>query len=45
MRIDVSLEIDEFGTVLLEAGNKIYMVDDLEVKDFLEWVVRDVVSE
>lgn len=45
MRIDVCLELDECGSVLLEANNKIYIVDSLEVKDFLEWVIRDVVSE
>lgn len=45
MRIDMVLEIDVFGSLILEVGDNFYMVEDLEVKDFLEWVVRDVLSE
>ena len=45
MRIDARLEIDEFGSLMLYVGNSIYMVDDPEAKDFLVWVIHDVVSE
>ena len=45
MRIDMCMEIDEFGTIFLEVDNKIYAVEDIEAKDFLGWVIRDVVSE
>lgn len=44
MRIDMCLVVDECGSLILEVDGGFYMVDDLEVKDFLEWVVRDVVS-
>ena len=45
MRIDMVLEVNEFGQLILEVDDNIYAVDNLETKDFLEWVIRDVISE
>lgn len=45
MRIDMQLEVDDVGRMFVGAGGDWYYVDSVEVKDFLGWVMCDVVSE
>jgi hypothetical protein len=45
MRFDAWLEINDSGELFLEVEDARYRVDNLEVKDFLEWVIRGVISE
>lgn len=45
MRIDMVLEVNELGQLILEVDDNFYVVDNPETRDFLECVIRDVVSE
>lgn len=45
MRINIAVEVDSTGAMFVEAGGACYFVGSSEVKDFLGWVMCDVVSE
>lgn len=45
MSIDMRVEVDSAGAMCVMAGGGCYFVDSLDVRDFLAWVIRDVVSE
>lgn len=45
MSIDMRVEVDSTGAMYVMAGGACYFVGSLDVRDFLEWVIRDVVSE
>lgn len=45
MSIDMRVEVDSTGAMFVEVGGGCYFVGSSDVRDFLEWVIRDVVSE
>lgn len=45
MSIDLRVEVDSTGAMYVMAGGGCYFVGSSGVRDFLEWVIRDVVSE
>jgi len=45
MSVDVRVEVDSTGAMFVMAGGGCYFVGSSDVRDFLEWVIRDVVSE
>lgn len=44
MRVNMVMEIDSTGALVIEAGGRCYFAPE-DVSDFLGWVMRDVVSE
>lgn len=44
MRVDMVMEIDSTGSLFIEVGGRCYFVPE-DVRDFLGWVMSDVVSE
>ena len=45
MSIDMRVEVDSTGLMYVMAGGGCYFVSRSSARDFLEWVIRDVVSE
>ena len=45
MSIDMRVEIDSTGAMYVMAGGGCYFVGSSDARDFLGWVIRDVVSE
>lgn len=45
MRIDMQVEVDSTGAMFVMAGGGCYFVGSSDARDFLGWVIRDVVSE
>lgn len=45
MSIDMRAEVDSTGAMYVMAGGGCYFVGSSGARDFLEWVIRDVVSE
>lgn len=45
MSIDMRVEVDSTGAMYVMAGGGCYFVGSSDVREFLEWVVRGVVSE
>ena len=45
MSIDMRVEVDSTGAMYVMAGGGCYFVGSSDARDFLEWVIRDVVSE
>lgn len=45
MRIDMRVEVDDAGRMFVGVDGDWYYVDSDEVRDFLGWVMCDVVSE
>lgn len=45
MSIDVRVEVDSTGAMFVMAGGGCYFVGSSDARDFLEWVIRDAVSE
>lgn len=45
MRIDMQVEVDSTGAMYVMAGGACYFVGGSGARDFLGWVIRDVVSE
>jgi len=43
--IDMRVEVDSTGAMYVMAGGGCYFVGSSDARDFLEWVIRDVVSE
>lgn len=44
MSIDMRVEVDSTGAMFVMAGG-CYFVGSSDARDFLEWVIRDAVSE
>nr|DAP09503.1 MAG TPA: hypothetical protein [Caudoviricetes sp.] len=45
MPIDMRVEVDSTGAMFIMAGGGCYFVCSSDAREFLEWVIRDVVSE
>ena len=45
MRVAMQVEVDSTGAMFVMAGGRCYFVGSLDVRDFLEGVMRDVVSD
>lgn len=45
MSLDMRVVVDSTGAMYVMAGGGCYFVGGLDARDFLEWVIRDVVSE
>ena len=45
MSIDMTVTVDSTGAMYVMAGGACYFVGSSDARDFLEWVIRDVVSE
>lgn len=45
MLTDMRVEVDSTGAMFVVAGGGCYFVGSSDARDFLEWVIRDVVSE
>ncbi len=45
MRIDMQVEVDSTGAMYVRAGEACYFVGSSDARDFLGWVMRNVVSE
>lgn len=45
MSLDMRVEVDSTGAMYVMAGGGCYFVGSSSARDFLEWVIRDVVSE
>lgn len=45
MSIDMRVEVDSTGAMYVMAGGGFYFVGSLGAREFLEWVIRDAVSE
>jgi len=45
MSIDMRVEVDSTGAMYVMAGGGCYFVGSSDARSFLEWVIRDVVSE
>lgn len=45
MLVDMRVEVDSTGAMYVMAGGGCYFVGSSDARDFLEWVIRDVVSE
>ena len=45
MSIDMRVEVDSTGAMFVMAGGGCYFVGSSDARGFLEWVIRDVVSE
>lgn len=45
MPVDMRVEVDSTGAMFVMAGGGCYFVGSSDVREFLEWVIRDVVSE
>lgn len=45
MPIDMRVEVDSTGAMYVMAGGGCYFVGGSVAREFLEWVIRDVVSE
>lgn len=45
MSIDMRVEVDSTGAMYVMAGGGCYFVGSSDARGFLEWVIRDVVSE
>lgn len=45
MLFDMRVEVDITGAMYIIAGDDCYFVGNSDARDFLEWVIRDVVSE
>ena len=45
MSIDMRVEVDSAGAMFVMAGGTCYFVGSSDARDFLGWVIRDVVSE
>ena len=45
MPIDMRVDVDSTGAMFVMAGGGCYFVGSSAARDFLEWVIRDVVSE
>lgn len=45
MAIDVRVDVDSTGAMFVMAGGGCYFVGSSGAREFLEWVIRDVVSE
>lgn len=45
MSLDMRVEVDSTGAMYVMAGEGCYFVGSSGARDFLEWVIRDVVSE
>lgn len=45
MSIDMRVEVDSTGAMYVMAGGGCYFVGSSDARDFLEWVIRGVVSE
>jgi len=43
--IDMRVEVDSTGAMYVMAGGGCYFVGNSNARDFLEWVICDVVSE
>ena len=45
MSVEMRVEVDSTGAMFVMAGGGCYFVGSSDARDFLEWVIRDVVSE
>lgn len=45
MSIEMRVEVDSTGAMYVMAGGGCYFVGSSGARDFLEWVIGDVVSE
>lgn len=45
MSIDMRVEVDSTGAMYVMAGGGCYFVGSSDARDFIEWVIHDVVSE
>lgn len=45
MSFDMRVEVDSTGAMYVMAGGGCYFVGSSGARDFLEWVIRDGVSE
>lgn len=45
MPVDMRVDVDSTGAMFVMAGGGCYFVGSSEVRDFLGWVIRNVVSE
>ena len=45
MSFDMRVDVDSTGAMFVVAGGGCYFVGSSGVREFLEWVIRDVVSE
>ena len=45
MSLDMRVEVDSTGAMYVMAGGGCYFVGSSGARDFLEWVIGDVVSE
>lgn len=45
MSIDMRVEVDSTGAMFVMAGGGCYFVGSSDAREFLEWVICDVVSE
>lgn len=45
MSIDMRVEVDSTGVMCVMAGGGCYFVGSSDARGFLDWVIRDVVSE
>ena len=45
MLIDMKVGVDSTGAMFVTAGGRCYFVGSSDARDFLGWVISDVVSE
>jgi len=45
MPVDMRVDVDSTGAMFVMAGGGCYFVGSSDAREFLEWVIRDVVSE
>ena len=45
MPVDMRVDVDSTGAMYVMAGGACYFVGSSDAREFLEWVIRDVVSE